>query len=126
MSAPQKYRHRQRMRRVDRIVDCVDNALKKQGVTIEAVERWKAEMPTEAEMEPKDKYTIFARNERGYRKGLHSGFSSWDVGRSVEANDVNRGTKMDEGQPAGQSPGFLEWEGKTWGERRVYIMRTLH
>ncbi|KAI5848326.1 mitochondrial ribosomal protein L31-domain-containing protein [Tricharina praecox] len=71
MSAPQKYRHRQRMRRVDRIVDCVDNALKKQGVTIEAVERWKAEMPTEAEMEPKDKYTIFARNERGYRKGLH-------------------------------------------------------
>ena len=39
---------------------------------LKAVERWKAEMPSEAEMLPKDKYTVFARNERGYRKGIHS------------------------------------------------------
>jgi hypothetical protein len=39
---------------------------------VAAVEQWKADMPTEAEMEPRDKYTIFARNERNYRKGGHS------------------------------------------------------
>lgn len=75
MSVPQKYRHRKRMQRVDRIVDCVDNALKKQGVTVAAVERWKAEMPTEAEMEPRDKYTLFDRKAKTYRKGVHSAFT---------------------------------------------------
>jgi len=35
------------------------------------VERWKKEMPTEAEMLPKDKYTIFDRKEKRYRKGIH-------------------------------------------------------
>ena len=29
-------------------------------------------MPTEAEMLPKDKYTIFDRKEKRYRKGIHS------------------------------------------------------
>jgi len=36
------------------------------------VERWKAEMPTEQEMLPKDKYTIFDRKEKKYRKAIHS------------------------------------------------------
>lgn len=36
------------------------------------LERWKAEMPTEEEMRPKDKYTIFDRKEKRYRKGIHS------------------------------------------------------
>lgn len=36
------------------------------------LERWKEEMPTEAEMRPKDKYTMFDRKERRYRKGIHS------------------------------------------------------
>ena len=31
-------------------------------------------MPREEEMEAKDKYTVFARNERRYRKGIHSEF----------------------------------------------------
>lgn len=70
----QKYRHRQRLRRVDRIVACVDNALAKQGMVAAAVERWKFEMPTEAEMEPRDKYTLFDRNAKKYRKGVHSMF----------------------------------------------------
>lgn len=39
--------------------------------TFKLLERWKAEMPTEVEMLPKDKYTIFDRKVRGYRKGLH-------------------------------------------------------
>lgn len=72
MSSMQKYRHRQRLRRVDRIVACVDNALAKQGMVAAAVERWKLEMPTEAEMEPRDKYTLFDRNAKKYRKGVHS------------------------------------------------------
>lgn len=36
------------------------------------IERWKTEMPTEEEMRPKDKYTIFDRKEKRYRKGIHS------------------------------------------------------
>ena len=39
--------------------------------TIRLIERWKAEMPTEQEMLPKDKYTIFDRKEKKYRKGIH-------------------------------------------------------
>ncbi len=37
-----------------------------------ALERWKAEMPREEEMLPRDKYTIFDRKVKRYRKGIHS------------------------------------------------------
>ena len=50
----------------------VDRALAKKGATTKVVERWKEEMPTEQEMLPKDKYTMFDRKEKGYRKGIHS------------------------------------------------------
>jgi hypothetical protein len=36
------------------------------------VERWYKEMPREEEMMPKDKYSIFDRKEKKYRKGIHS------------------------------------------------------
>ncbi|KAF2860386.1 hypothetical protein K470DRAFT_270760 [Piedraia hortae CBS 480.64] len=39
--------------------------------TFKLLERWKAEMPTEREMLPKDKYTMFDRKRRSYRKGVH-------------------------------------------------------
>lgn len=39
------------------------------------MEKWKAEMPTEAEMRPKDKYTFFDKKEKGFRKGVHGEFS---------------------------------------------------
>ncbi|KAK4544791.1 hypothetical protein LTR36_004040 [Oleoguttula mirabilis] len=39
--------------------------------TIKLLERWKAEMPTEQEMHPRDKYTMFDRKAKGYRKGVH-------------------------------------------------------
>lgn len=39
--------------------------------TMKAIERWKVEMPTEQEMIPRDKYTMFDRKARGYRKGVH-------------------------------------------------------
>jgi hypothetical protein len=74
LSRPRKYRQRLRLKRVDKIVSIVDAALSKQGQQLKAVERWKAEMPSEAEMLPRDKYTVFDRKVRGYRKGIHSMF----------------------------------------------------
>ena len=72
MSGPQKLRQRERLRAVDRIVATVDKALRREGVSTKKLDRWKDEMPTEEEMLPKDKYTIFARYEKKYRKGVHS------------------------------------------------------
>ncbi|KAI9852252.1 MAG: hypothetical protein M1838_001294 [Thelocarpon superellum] len=71
LSRPQKARVRKRLRAVDNVVATIDQALAKQGLSTKAVERWKAEMPTEPEMLPKDKYTIFDRKAKGYRKGIH-------------------------------------------------------
>jgi len=39
--------------------------------TIKLLERWKADMPTEGEMLPRDKYSMFDRKAKGYRKGVH-------------------------------------------------------
>src|SRR3954452_13421600 len=75
LSKFQKARQRKRLRAVDAVVATVDRALAKQSITTKAVERWKEEMPTEQEMMPKDKYTIFDRKEKKYRKGIHSMFS---------------------------------------------------
>ena len=41
-------------------------------MTTRSLERWKQEMPTEGEMLPRDKYSMFDRKEKGYRKGVHS------------------------------------------------------
>ncbi|KAK0645899.1 mitochondrial ribosomal protein L31-domain-containing protein [Cercophora newfieldiana] len=71
LSQPQKYRQRQRLRAVDDVVATVSAALAKKGETLKQLERWQAEMPTEAEMLPKDKYTMFDRKEKRYRKGIH-------------------------------------------------------
>ena len=73
LSVPQKRRQRKRLRLVDNVVAVVDAALKRNmKETIPNLERWKAEMPTEEEMRPKDKYTMFDRKEKNYRKGVHS------------------------------------------------------
>ena len=61
---------------MDSVIATVDKALSKQGMSTKAVERWKAEMPNEQEMVPKDKYTIFDRKAKGYRKGIHSTLNS--------------------------------------------------
>lgn len=60
------------------MVATIDTALAKLGETTKAVEWWKKEMPIEQEMVPKDKYTIFDRKEKKYRKGIHSEFS-WEL-----------------------------------------------
>jgi Mitochondrial ribosomal protein L31 len=73
LSPPQKARQRKRLKLVDKVVDTVSAALQRNGgVTTKAVERWYKEMPREEEMLPKDKYTIFDRKEKRYRKGIHS------------------------------------------------------
>jgi hypothetical protein len=72
LSPMQKARQRKRLRLVDRVVDTVNAALQKNGMASKAIDRWYAEMPREEEMLPKDKYTIFDRKEKTYRKGIHS------------------------------------------------------
>lgn len=59
---------------MDAVVATVDSSLRKLGQTTKSVERWKEEMPREDQMRPRDKYTIFDRKEKGYRKGIHSAF----------------------------------------------------
>ncbi|KAK3177156.1 hypothetical protein OEA41_008484 [Lepraria neglecta] len=72
LSNPQKRRQRKRLRLVDNVVATVDAALKRQNMESgRNLIRWKEEMPTEQEMRPKDKYTMFDRKEKKYRKGIH-------------------------------------------------------
>ena len=72
LSKFQKRRQRQRLRAVDGVVATLDAALSRAGASLASLDRWKEEMPTEAEMLPRDKYTIFDRKEKRYRKGIHS------------------------------------------------------
>lgn len=88
LSKFQKARHRKRLRAVDTVVSVVDKALLKQGVTTKAVERWKAEMRIEQEMVPKDKYTIFDRKEKKYRKAIHSQYTIMSGAYLFEYADV--------------------------------------
>ncbi|MCJ1427570.1 hypothetical protein MMC29_005473 [Sticta canariensis] len=75
MSSPQKARQRKRLRMVDNVVATVEAALQRSpsntAKTTKSIERWRAEMPLESEMRPKDKYTMFDRKEKTYRKGVH-------------------------------------------------------
>lgn len=57
-------------------MDTVSAALARNGQTAKPVTRWFNEMPREEEMLPKDKYTIFDKKEKKYRKGIHSECSS--------------------------------------------------
>lgn len=72
LSAPQKRRQRKRLRLVDNVVATIGSALSRRSQTLKSLDRWKAEMPREEEMVPKDKYSIFDRKEKKYRKGIHS------------------------------------------------------
>ncbi|KAH6654613.1 mitochondrial ribosomal protein L31-domain-containing protein [Truncatella angustata] len=71
LSKFQKTRQRRRLRAVDSVVATLDAALAKRGESLKSLEVWKQEMPTEAEMLPRDKYTMFDRKEKRYRKGIH-------------------------------------------------------
>lgn len=85
--------------------------------------RWKMEMPTEAEMLPKDKYTVFDRKVKRYRKGIHSTcrLACVIVGLA-EGLTCSRGTEMDESQSETQSPRFLGWIWRTAGGWNIYYV----
>lgn len=73
------------------------------------LEMWKMEMPTEGEMLPKDKYSVFDRKVKRYRKGIHS--TCWrggDFSTVREGLTDCRGAEVDESQPETQSSGFLD------------------
>lgn len=70
LSKFQKARQRKRLRAVDNVISVIDKALTKKGIVMKSIESWKNEMPIEQEMIPKDKYTIFDRKEKNYRKSI--------------------------------------------------------
>ena len=96
------------------MISTIDNALKKQNMgSTTKLERWKEEMPTEAEMRPKDKYTMFDRKEKRYRKGIHSR-STLLLGVVLQGlrtrrliRDVDRAAEVDEGQSEDKSSRLL-------------------
>jgi hypothetical protein len=71
LSKCQKRRQRERLRAVDNVISVLNTALAKQGLVPEKLTRWNEEMPTEAQMAAKDKYTMFDRKEKRYRKAIH-------------------------------------------------------
>lgn len=104
------------MRAVDRVVDTVSAALQRNGETTKMVERWYKEMPREEEMLPKDKYTIFDKKEKKYRKGIHSkspaidhlfGITSDGLWHWRLTHVLSRAAEMDTSQPASEPPWFL-------------------
>ena len=117
LSKFQKRRHRLRLRAVDDVVATVDSALTKKGETLEALERWKAEMPTEAEMLPRDKYTMFDRKAKRYRKGIHRtfgpGVKSRGSGSSVLILFVIRYSEVDKSHSENQPSWILETAAET-------------
>lgn len=66
LSSTRKANLRKRLRRVDDVIAAVAES----GVQTRSLERAQA-LPTEAEMKPKDKYTVFDPKYRGWRKGIH-------------------------------------------------------
>lgn len=110
LSPRQKFRQRRRLRAVDTVVDTVAEALKRNGMPmVKAIDRWYEEMPREQEMLPKDKYTIYDRKEKKYRKGIHSELSR---GLPLEVWQVlmrcfNRIAQVDTSQPTCEPSWFL-------------------
>ena len=72
LSKCQKRRQRTRLRAVDNVISVLNTALARQGEIPAALDRWNTEMPREEEMIPRDKYTMFDRKEKKYRKAIHS------------------------------------------------------
>ncbi|POY74344.1 hypothetical protein BMF94_2538 [Rhodotorula taiwanensis] len=66
MSKTRKMRQRLRLKAVDNVLDTL-RASGPQTCSLAAA----LELPTEAEMPAKDKYTVFSRTDVGYRKGMH-------------------------------------------------------
>ncbi|GMF98294.1 hypothetical protein B5S30_g4056 [[Candida] boidinii] len=71
LSRPQKSRHRKRMQLVDSNIANLYEGLKNNNLECKRIENLVNHFPKESEMLPKDKYTVFNKHARGYRKGVH-------------------------------------------------------
>jgi hypothetical protein len=114
LSKFQKARQRKRLRAVDTVVATLDKALAKKSITTKAVERWKQEMPIEQEMVPKDKYTIFDRKEKKYRKSIRSELRRRS--NRMATNKRYRASKVDKSITTSQPPWILSgiWAIRCW------------
>jgi hypothetical protein len=132
LSKFQKARQRKRLRAVDTVVAVVDQALAKQGIQIKPVQRWKEEMPIEQEMVPKDKYTLFDRKEKKYRKAIHSTSIGSDLqrfmarGEKTSADHICRAAEMDENLSACQPTRILSYSQSVTGARRKTLQHVLY
>lgn len=97
------------------MVDVVEQALAKAKLpAIAALERWRLEMPTEDEMEAKDKYTVFDPKERKYRKAIHSEQPRprhWNLRWKLTGH---RGAKVDESFAENQPTRILKLGSRSW------------
>ncbi|TCD66459.1 hypothetical protein EIP91_001339 [Steccherinum ochraceum] len=66
LSPTRKANVRARLKRVDSVIE----AVRASGVECAALTK-ALELPKEHEMPARDKYTVFTRHSRGYRKGIH-------------------------------------------------------
>ncbi|PCH38336.1 mitochondrial ribosomal protein L31 [Wolfiporia cocos MD-104 SS10] len=66
LSPTRKANARKRLKNVDAVIE----AVRASGVECGALTKALA-LPKEHEMSPRDKYTVFTRHARGYRKGIH-------------------------------------------------------
>lgn len=71
MSQPQKYRHRKRLELVDNVIETVFSGLKSTKQEAKNLETKYEHFPKVSEMKTVDKYTVFNKNEKGYRKSIH-------------------------------------------------------
>ncbi|PWN37486.1 putative MRPL31-mitochondrial ribosomal protein, large subunit [Meira miltonrushii] len=66
MSSSRKFRVRERLRNVDEVISTIRSS----GVQCHSLDRLSL-LPTEAEMEARDKYTTFSRKGKDFRKSVH-------------------------------------------------------
>lgn len=82
------------------------------------VERWKVEMPTEEEMLPKDKYSVFDRKVKRYRKGIHSTLGAEGVAEKTPEANVQQRYRSGRGSARDS---ILLVSRRSWGHR-VYTI----
>jgi hypothetical protein len=66
MSATRKANVRKRLRAVDDVIATIEQS----GVKCKALDEALA-LPKESEMHAREKYTVFSRSAKGYRKSIH-------------------------------------------------------
>lgn len=66
MNKTRKANVRKRLKAVDKVIAVVaESGVKCKALTLAL------QLPKESEMKPRDKYTVFSKKHKGYRKGLH-------------------------------------------------------